>query len=38
MVDDPVSAPKMRATVIREHGGYDDVRVERISRPSVRAG
>lgn len=37
MVDAPVSAPKMRAAVIREHGGYDNVRVERISRPSVRA-
>ncbi len=37
MVGTPVSTPKMRAAVIREHGGYDKVRVERISRPSARA-
>lgn len=29
--------PKMRAAVIREHGGYDKVRVERFARPSVEA-
>jgi len=29
--------PKMRAAVIREHGGYDKVRVERFVRPSVEA-
>ena len=31
-----VDAPTMRATVIREHGGYDKVRVERFPKPSVR--
>lgn len=29
--------PKMQAAVIREHGGYDKVRVERFARPSVEA-
>ena len=32
-----VDAPTMRAAVIREHGGYDKVRVERLPKPSVRA-
>jgi NADPH:quinone reductase-like Zn-dependent oxidoreductase len=29
--------PKMQAAVIREHGGYDNVRVEHLARPSVEA-